>query len=779
MTHMRPGEGERRAVGGYYSQYRASAPLILSSLLEGKLQWIRVADPDAGQVDDLQIGRPNRVDAYQVKWAQYGGNFSFNDLVTVQDDAPGLIAQLAYGWKLLRQIYPSRRIVVHLVTNETPSVSDRAIPAGTPPPDSRHFAAFLEQAWTPAHSSPDPVSPPEAWEQAWETLRSASGLSETEFEDFVRDCKLEFGYQIPNADAAGDREGVIFRQDLGHISRSLFDAVADPRQVVQLDRDQLLVRLGWAERFKPRNIHEFPVDEMLYRPVGSTVRQLRATIDDLRGGYVGVFGTPGSGKSTMLTQTLRFYPAWVVRYYAFVPDDRGPTMLRGESTNFLHDVTIALSDAGFGVGRSPGPTDRAQLLDRFHEQLRLLGEDYRREGRKTLILVDGLDHIEREQHPDRSLLWDLPAPEQVPEGVYIVLGSQTDAPFPSGVQYEIRRPERRVEMDPLSREAVAEIVVRTGLSKSLDEEQQERVHYLSDGHPLALMYLVGRLQNGTSAESVDAVLEDTMRYEGSIERQYHGYWRQIENEPRMVNLLGLLARFRNVIDMRWVESWDDGSPTRPLRLTMAHYFRVEGRHRWYFFHNSFRLFLLHKTAETLPEGFDDSRDRGYHRQLAEKCAREPEISYQTWEELYHRFMAGENAKVLELANQRRFREQFRSFRPARAVKEDVRLSLRSAAVLQDVSSIPRLALSGYELEQRGYYLEPPALAELLLQVGEGQVASEHLRDGRLLLVDKEEGLRLSIVLRSAGYMEEGRRLFELAEPLDLLAEGSSVKDELE
>ena len=212
---------------------------------------------------------------------------------------------------------------------------------------------------------------------------------------------------------------------------------------------------------------------------------------------------------------------------------------------------------------------------------------------------------------------------------------------------------------------------------------------------------------------------------------------------------------------------------------MAHYFRVEGRHRWYFFHNSFRLFLLQKTAETLPEGFDDALDRDYHRQLAERCAQEPEGSYQAWEELYHRFMAGENGKVLELANQERFREQFRSFRPARAAKEDIRLSLRSAAALQDVTSIPHLILSGYELEQREFYLKPPTLAELLLRVGEGQVASEHLRDGRLLLVDKDEGLRLSVVLRDAGYAEEGRRLFELAEPLDLLAEGSSVRDELE
>ena len=47
-------------------------------------------------------------------------------------------------------------------------------------------------------------------------------------------------------------------------------------------------------------------------------------------------------------------------------------------------------------------------------------------GAKTIILIDGLDHIEREIRPDRSLLSDLPLPEQVPQGVVIVFGSQTD-----------------------------------------------------------------------------------------------------------------------------------------------------------------------------------------------------------------------------------------------------------------------------------------------------------------------------------------------------------------
>lgn len=137
MGKVRPGDGERRAAGGLNAQYRANAQLILHHLHERKLQWIRVADPDAGRVDDLQIGSESRVDAYQIKASQYPGSFTFNDLVKPRPDAPNLLAQLAEGWTTLRSRDATRRVVVHLVTNNIPSTSDKVLTTD-PPPSPRH-----------------------------------------------------------------------------------------------------------------------------------------------------------------------------------------------------------------------------------------------------------------------------------------------------------------------------------------------------------------------------------------------------------------------------------------------------------------------------------------------------------------------------------------------------------------------------------------------------------------------------------------------------------------
>jgi hypothetical protein len=148
-----PAEGERRAIAGYYPQYRLSASIILQGLRDDTLQWIRIADPEAGRVDDFQLGTQARVDAYQVKWSQYGGTVSFHDLATPSGDKPSLINQLAQGWTNLRRSYSNRRVVVHLVTNQSPSVSDGP-PIGEPPPSPKHFSAFVSQTWRPAHNTP-------------------------------------------------------------------------------------------------------------------------------------------------------------------------------------------------------------------------------------------------------------------------------------------------------------------------------------------------------------------------------------------------------------------------------------------------------------------------------------------------------------------------------------------------------------------------------------------------------------------------------------------------
>ena len=90
-TTRAPAWGERDAVTGYYPQYRISAARVIRALRDDTLQWIAVADPRAGRVDDFQIGSGQRVDGFQFKWKRYGGAFKFSDLTSQTDSKPSLI----------------------------------------------------------------------------------------------------------------------------------------------------------------------------------------------------------------------------------------------------------------------------------------------------------------------------------------------------------------------------------------------------------------------------------------------------------------------------------------------------------------------------------------------------------------------------------------------------------------------------------------------------------------------------------------------------------------
>ena len=724
-------------------------------------------------MDDLQIGSPGRVDAYQVKSSQYDRLFTFRDLTVPQSGASALIRQLAQGWLTLKQRYPQFRVVVHLVTNQIASSATNAtLSTGDPPPTPKHFASFVKQAWEPAHgTSPDAaLNIPLEWQTTWDAVRLASGLPQDDFEVFSRNCSLEFGFEARALFQGGSSLDQQFvEDDVDHITNVLFATVADPERIIELTDAQLLQRLGWAERFEYRNPHQFPVTERTYREIRDTALALTGAIDSLPGGYVVILGAPGSGKSTLLTQHLRRVGARLIKYYAYVPGTADPRTTRGEATNFLHDVVLQLEDAGFRSGHSPSRFDRGQLLERFHEQLQLLHRDWQETGCKTIILVDGLDHIEREQHPDRSLLVDLPDPGQIPDGVYLVLGSQTDTPLSGRIKAEVRNEDRRVEMLPLGRQQVHEIIAAADIPIPVASEQKDRAYGLSDGHPLYLNYLINRLRLCEGGEQLENELQGSTPYEGDIEGTYHSYWGQFQDDVELQRLLGLLARIRGCIDLSWIRTWAGDLVVDRLGQRFAHYFRIEHNARWHFFHNSFRLFLLDKTAEFPPGSFDQSRDRGFHAELANRCAESlPDHQVWVWEELHHRVASDQHDEVLELATQGYFRSQLMAFRPIEAIRSDINEALRSVAVRQDPVALVRLCLIGSEMGQRSEYLDQGTLVPLLLRLGQHDIALEYIRSSVRVHGDESVALGAVQLLMEHGLTSEARQVLGIAEPIALL-----------
>jgi hypothetical protein len=674
-----PAMGERRAIGGYHPQYRVAAGLILRGLRDGTLEWIRVADPEAGRVDDFQIATANGLDAYQVKWSRFPQTITFNELVRTGVDSPSLINQLADGWQRLTA-QSQRRVTVHLLTDDFPSTNDH-IPGASRPNFADHFAVFLVDAWRPKSQDPN-HSLPERWSSAWSALVGASGLERSKFETFVTNCRLDVSYRLPDdlIDESGSeglqQEASTWKSDLDQLQFALFSVVADKRQIVQLSRSELLDWLGWRERLEFRSRHEFPATAIPYEEITGTAEQLFRALQTETRGYLILLGTPGSGKSTLLSNSLRYRPERVVRYYAYVPETLEPSSTRGEAVNFLHDMVLALEQLGFRPGKALVRDDLSLLGVRFLQQLQQLHQDYVQTGQKTILVVDGLDHIAREQSPSRSLLNELPQPPQIPEGVFILLGSQTDqlSELPASVRAAIEEPPRRIEMRLLSPAAVNSIVNRAGFTQTPNGEQIGRIFELSGGHPLALGYIMNQLRMRANADFNQALAE-IEPYQNHIDIQYVSHWYQVEGDRELVHLLALLARNRGAIDMKWVERWGNTDALYQLHRSFKHYFRIEEDDRWFFFHNSFRAFLTERTRRLVGVS-SVAGDADLFAELATHSAAANDESPQRWDELYieplRRTTPGSSVSQIHGRYARSFSRAAPSSRSARTSGEHMR-----------------------------------------------------------------------------------------------------------
>ena len=775
------GDGERRAMVGYKAQYQLFAELIYEALFNGKLEWIGIADPGAGQVDDIQIACQGCLDAYQVKWGENIQLISFNDLIADERKKekikPNLIRQLADGWKLFSSKYPERKITVHLIHRSVPSPNKSNIPVDEQPPLNPTFQGFLNTCW----KNKDWINNgypgiPNGWKSAMNDIKKSTGLNDSEFLNFCRDCELQFNYQL-NGDMSNPSQDEMRRsQDIEQILGLLIKIAGNDKRDIHISCEELLERLNWEERFKLKFTHKFWVDEKLYQPISSTITALEKNLELFDSGYLALIGAPGSGKSTTLTQTFRYRKGFrIIHYYAFVPDDT--KMGRGEAVNFLHDLYLSLKENGIQGEGKEQPKSRGELQSCISSQLNELGKRWLEEGIRTIILVDGLDHIEREQQPERTLLKDLPLPDMIPNGVIFLLGSQKidlDG-LSSRIRVQLNEDGRTITISPLDRRAVFSIIEASSLSISLQESTKEKILHLSEGHPLSLSYLLQKIQNITEEEQFNTVLNEVTPYKGNIEQNYEVYWKGLKSEE-IRKLLGYISRLRGVIDLNEVIKWMEDSVVEQFIKTACHFFRKKTETHWHFFHNSFRQFILAKTGRNIFSVPDEKRDQEYHNQLAQYAANAPTNTPWSWEELYHRACAGDNNAVIKLGSQDRFRKQFYAFRPLTDIIDDISLCLKAAKEEMDGLAIIRAFLIEKELRDRDANLRDAADMPLLLFKVYGlERAIEYVIRGQKLHVSDICALDFCDELITIGEIEKARPIFDAAEPLSILNGSSGVE----
>ncbi|MDE0294246.1 MAG: ATP-binding protein [Bryobacterales bacterium] len=763
-----PAFGERTALRGYRWQYDHIASRVYNALLDGDLKSLRLTDPEAGRVDDLLLIRRGRVDCYQFRSVEHDRALTFRKLIGNQRTKRGktalsLLRSLADDWSRLRDQW--NNLYVHLVTQQFASVHDHVTQEDDPnKPSPDHFSAFLAQVLEPLRSGKTTLDEVDAgWQSALVRLRESSGLSLEEFRDFLQSLYIDVaaGSGLPTPPSTA-------HLDVVKLSSTLLRLVSSSRNVVVLSSGEVLSLMGWQDRPRLRSRHEFPIDLDTYEPLSDAIEQLKGSIACHDRGYFAVIGPPGCGKSTLLSQALSGSADRVLRYYSYVPGIAS-TRTRMSGHSFLHDVVFMLAEGGNSGHRRELPSKEIDSLRlQFTDQLDAAGAEFQRTSRRTIIVVDGLDHVDRDYSGSDSLLGELPRPNELPAGVLFIVGSRTLDPLHAHARQQLH--ERRSTVDlrqhRLLPASILKICRRVPFTTSLTEETHQRIVELCDGHPLALSYLLNRLRETDGRTGNDA-LSELPAYGGDVEAEYLAVWDEVKDDRDIVEILGICSRLRIAFRTEWIAAWAASAAVAYFRRKLLYLFRKH-HDGWRFFHDSFRQFASDRTAWGDETRADERVDAEIHSRIAELCAKDGGGETSS-EQLYHCYRARQYEKVLSLAQQRTFREQYGRLRSPDLIRADIEFALGVAASRADVLAVFRLLLAHVEVTKRTSALDEVDMPGVLYAAGlVDEAISWCVGHGRHL-----SATRVYALAAKLGWDENpaGRQLFDMIEHKGFADEG--------
>lgn len=753
------GEGERRAMRGYVPQYALAAKVLYPALTAGILQWIGVADRNAGSFDDLVLGLVDRIEAYQVKTSATPGTFSIRTLML---GATGLLSRMIASVQKLKAEGTELPIETWYATDDLPSDTDDVSNGA-----GQTSAAFIRthEAFRAVWSLSDWASSPFA--DFISALKTASGLPDSKFETLLKNMRFLVAGE-------GRRFGFSAQQPadtkrLSEIAAILPVLVADQSNQDRWTISELLERLNWHGPFELRHSHRFPVDA-LYEENEVTQVELLAALETHSQGYLSLVGPPGTGKSTLLAAGLLTAPrAIIVRYTAFVPSE-GQGIGRAEAFDFLHDLIKQFKAQGLGHKLYPG-ADLAELRHQFQAVLEEAGQRYAKTGVRSLVVVDGLDHVSREERPAHSLLAAFPLPAALPDGVVFILGTQRlDLPdVPPQVSAMAGQEGRKIPISPLSRQAVARLCDLADLPEDVDREIVAR---RSEGHPLSTRYLISGLLNLNTADARQSWLTAGPSYGGDVDAFYESAWHGIEGSPDAIRGLAYLALIDGSISLAGLDLLVGSSATDAMIRASKHLLRLDDDGTWSIFHNSFRLFLRSKTSvrHGLP---DEANVRARYQELAALAAKAPQTDPQRWHELRYSYRAGNHQRVVQLAGAARFREEFIQGRSPRDTSADMDFGLRSAGELRQPDLVLEILLARHELNRRceAYGDE---IVDAWIELGEFETARSLVQSDAMNL-SNSKGWEIVDAYLDTSDGQKARELFQALEPIDELLGSERLK----
>lgn len=746
--------GEVSAIVGYHKQYEICALELYESLLNNQLEKIEFASNKYKKLDDVLIINRDYVIAYQIK--DLGTNLTYNNFT--KSDTLSLFQGCFSDWKTLKREYPKKKIIARYVSNQkssshdtVKSFSEKGLPS---------FREFKREFWDKLNSKElDVNSIPGGWKAVFNELKSLSKSTGEELIEFIQSFKfiLEDEYtKVKETLNSSNHQRI---SDVDKISKQIFSIIGRSGRVT-LDRFQVLKEFNLLSRYETHFKHSFFVDEEHYQPITETIKEIDELISNIPSGYIALIGNAGSGKSTLLTKWLKDRNENVLRYYAYVNKEiNNEYGYRGEAEVFLRDLLIQVRENQFSPQENLPSDNILELQKHLFSELKKL--EYRKE--KTFIIVDGLDHIEREQNVNRSLIDILPNPNQIPNNIYFILGTRTTENLeglPERIKINIKDENKLINIRSFSFAQTKALIDSHDIT--LDNEQIKNLHKNTLGHPLFLRYTIEELKNAEQSKYNHIISQKD--FKGDIYDEYRVFWNKNKNADNFIDILGIISRFRySYIDLNLLEyfvtnrgDWDK------VQKVSEHYF-FKNKNVWQYFHNSFKEFLKEETARSfITNKIDNKRNINFHRTIYESI-KEIDNDYK-FNVLYHLFEAEDYQNIVNTVNQSYYREQWFGFRNYRYIFEDIKLASKASYFVKNPKCLFDCFLANIELNQRINVFTPSSHYETFFKLNKIDIANSFIFNATETFVSKEEILVYALDLYKSGHIDLSLELLKKGEP---------------
>ena len=600
-------------------------------LRKGNLTGIYLKDEKFGNADDIVFElNSNILHCIQAKGSKSHKEITIWDLFkTTEKKKLSLFQKLYNSFKKIKTSFKIYDFKIELITNRLPSSSESKLPKeGT---KTISFSYFIREIWRPFKNNNlerEMILEENINQEFINIFSNRLKISEDELWEFFEHFNFLFNYKPKRV-----RNLEKFKKIEPYYNWYLITK-KNPEKKGFFSIATLMKELKLSISPNP---HDFPVDREKYIQFPNLKNEIIEGISNLKKGYLFLKGGPSTGKSTFLESEINnntIQKCIVFKYLCFREPNELCFRSRGEVNHFFEDLNeqfrpyvkgIIINDAG----------------QRFEDNLKKLSKIAEEKDKKILIIIDGIDHVTREEieRLTQPLTNFLPNPSALPDNITFLIGGQH---FNSISWYDSRK-YRPYEIPHFTdRQIESYIRLHYNYDNIINFNNLEKLFNKTQGNPRYLTLICNKFKTYEDLSKNSQIIDNFLDFNNDWNDLYERYWISFgfEKEKTFKEIAGLISRIHGTIDLMWLESWPE-YPYLEQFISRFGFLFKRYSNILLFEHDSFKTFLQKKSI-SFAGVVVNNKEKNYYSELAKKCNKNSN-SYAFW----HRITYLKKAREIE------------------------------------------------------------------------------------------------------------------------------------